>query len=117
MYTQLIPWTQLNHSQLSLCNNSEKLRETPQIYQRIDTEHHFPLNIWTDSATGMIFQLQLKTKGKSAERSPRKDWNGIEKRMAHRAPIISTTVELWRLYGWDGTLCRTVPKGDQDRLL
>lgn len=25
MYTQLIPWTQLNHSQLSLCNNSEEL--------------------------------------------------------------------------------------------
>lgn len=63
----------------------------------------------------MILQLQLKTKGKSAERSSQKDWNGIEKRMAHRAPIVSTTLELWRLYGCGGTLRRTVPKGDQDR--
>lgn len=100
MYTQLIPWTHLNHSQLSLCNNSEKL---------LKLIRDFPLNIWADSATGMIFQLQLKTKGESAERPSRKDWNGIEKRMAHRAP----TVELWRLHGAAEHFVRLCQRGNK----
>lgn len=93
----------------------------PQIQQSNDARHHFPVNIWPDSwielkASGAV-RGQLKTKGNPAERSPPKDWNEMEEPMADRNPSSSRRLELWLLYGCCGTLCWSVPKGHQGRLL
>lgn len=70
---------------------------------------------WRVKPLSVIFQL--KTNGNSGERSSCKDWNEMEKLMAHKIPIILTMVEWWQHYGCGRTLFWIMPKGDQDRLL